>query len=112
MEEREVSGQFTCERPGEGAGWGAEGGPVIGCGALFISRGSACGGGCGPVQTESRRKRRRRHEVKNDRVTVSGGGATAAPEPGQLQVTGHYCHSADVLQNAPLSGHFLSLPSQ
>lgn len=30
----------TCESPGDGVGWG---GPVIGCGALFISWGSACG---------------------------------------------------------------------
>lgn len=47
--EREVVGFLTCERPGEGAGWGVEGGPVIGCGALFISRSSAWGGGCGPA---------------------------------------------------------------
>lgn len=40
---------LTCDRPGEGAGWGLEGGPVRGCGALFISRSSAWGGGRGPV---------------------------------------------------------------
>lgn len=29
---------FTCVNPGEGAGFGTEVGPVIGCGGLFISR--------------------------------------------------------------------------
>lgn len=47
--ESQVTGNLTCERPGEGAGWGLEGDPVIGCGALFISWGSAWGGRCGPV---------------------------------------------------------------
>lgn len=42
-------GNEGCERPGEGAGWGVDGGPVIGCGALFISWSSAWGGRCGPV---------------------------------------------------------------
>lgn len=45
----EVAGSPTCERPGEGAGWGLEGDPVIGCGALFISWGSAWGGRRVPV---------------------------------------------------------------
>lgn len=29
---------LTCVNPGEGAGFGTEEGPVIGCGGLFISR--------------------------------------------------------------------------
>lgn len=29
---------LTCVNPGEGAGFGTEVGPVIGCGGLFISR--------------------------------------------------------------------------
>lgn len=29
---------LTCVSPGEGAGFGTEVGPVIGCGGLFISR--------------------------------------------------------------------------
>lgn len=94
----EVLGQFTCERPGEGAGWGAEGGPVIGCGALFISRGSACGGRCGPVWTERKRKCRQRQEVKNDGVAVAGG----PTEPAQVQITGHYRHNVEFLQNAEI----------
>lgn len=32
---------LTCVSPGDWAGWGTEGGPVIGCGGLFISCGSA-----------------------------------------------------------------------
>lgn len=48
-DKNEVPGKLTCERPGEGAGWGVEGDPVIGCGALFISLGSACVGRHGPV---------------------------------------------------------------
>lgn len=28
---------FTCVNPGDGAGFGTEEGPVIGCGGLFIS---------------------------------------------------------------------------
>lgn len=107
-----MSGQFTCERPGEGAGWGAEGGPVIGCGALFISRGSACGGRCGPVWTERKRKCRQRQEVKNDGVAV-GDAAGGPTEPAQVQITGHYRHNVEFLQDAeikqPLSGHFLLL---
>lgn len=47
---------LTCARPGEGAGWGVEGGPVIGCGALFISLSSAWGGRCGPVYRSENRK--------------------------------------------------------
>lgn len=43
------AGSLTCDRPGEGAGWGLEGDPVRGCGALFISWGSACGGRRVPV---------------------------------------------------------------
>lgn len=52
------AGNLTCERPGEGAGWGVEGDPVIGCGALFISWGSAWGGRCGPVYKSNKRERR------------------------------------------------------
>lgn len=55
--ESQVAGNLTCERPGEGAGWGLEGDPVIGCGALFISWGSACGGGCGSVYKSEKRER-------------------------------------------------------
>lgn len=47
---------LTCERPGEGAGWGLEGDPVIGCGALFISWSSAWGGRCGPVYKSDKRE--------------------------------------------------------
>lgn len=66
--DREVPGKPTCERPGEGAGWGAEGDPVIGCGALFISRGSACGGRRGPAQAE--RKHKRSHTPVNHTISV------------------------------------------
>lgn len=55
--ESQVALKLTCERPGEGAGWGLEGDPVIGCGALFISWGSAWGGRCGPVYESKKNKK-------------------------------------------------------
>lgn len=57
MRQSQVAGKLTCERPGEGAGWGLEGDPVIGCGALFISWGSAWGGRCGSVYKSEKRER-------------------------------------------------------
>lgn len=54
----QVAGSLTCERPGEGAGWGLEGDPVIGCGALFISWGSAWGGRRVPVYKAGEKQQR------------------------------------------------------
>lgn len=53
----DVAGSLACERPGEGAGWGLEGDPVIGCGALFISWGSAWGGRRVPVYKAGEKKK-------------------------------------------------------
>lgn len=50
------------------------------------------------------RKCRQRHEGKNDKVTVrdAAGGPTAASDPDQLQITGHYCHKVEFLQHAEI----------
>lgn len=67
---------LTDVNPGEGAGWGTEGGPVIGWGGLFISRGSAWGGSwaCLPNWREhtalktDRRGSRNWTKIQNQRV--------------------------------------------
>lgn len=36
------------------------------------------------------------------KMTVRAGGSTAASDPNQLQITGHYCHNVEFLQNAEI----------